>query len=130
MPAWRWRLTLTLGGVAPALAAAPANDTFGGATVAATGFSEVLNTLKEAATDADDAQLNTNCGAPATDASVWYAFAGNDAGLVIDVSSSHDSAGVAVGVGTQGNLQLVTCAPWSSSLLRRGRGDLLCVGLR
>lgn len=103
-------LTLTFGGVAPALAAAPANDTFGGATVAATGFSEVLNT-SEATTDADDAQLNTNCGAPATDASVWYAFAGNDAGVVVDVSSSDYSAGVAVGVGTQGNLQLVTCGP-------------------
>ena len=103
-------LTLTFGGVAPALAAPPANDTFGGATLAAAGFSEVLNT-SEATTDADDAQLNTNCGAPATDASVWYAFAGNDAGVIIDVSSSDYSAGVAVGVGTQGNLQIVTCGP-------------------
>ena len=101
---------LTLAGVSPALAAAPANDTFAGATVATIGFSEQLDTT-QATTDADDAQLNATCGAPATDASVWYAFAGNDTGVVVDVSQSNYSAGVLVGVGTQGNLQTVACGP-------------------
>jgi hypothetical protein len=94
-----------------AAAAPPSNDTFGGATVVSLGFSEHLDTT-EATTDADDAQLNASCGAPATDASVWYAFAAAaDAGVVVDVSQSDYSAGVLVGIGTQGNLQTVACGP-------------------
>jgi hypothetical protein len=42
---------------------------------------------------------------------VWYAFAGSDAGVVVDVSQSDYSAGVLVGVGTQGNLETVECGP-------------------
>jgi hypothetical protein len=100
-----------LGVSAPAaLAAAPSNDTFGGATAATLGFSEQLDTT-EATTDADDEQLNTECGAPATDASVWYSFAGSDVGVVVDVSQSDYSAGVLVGVGSQGSLALVACGP-------------------
>jgi hypothetical protein len=96
---------------APAAAAPPSNDTFGGATAASLGFSQQLDTT-EATTDADDTQLNANCGAPATDASVWYAFtAAADGGVVVDVSQSNYSAGVLVGVGTQGSLELVTCGP-------------------
>jgi hypothetical protein len=95
----------------PASAAPPSNDTFGGATVASLGFSQELDTT-EATTDADDAQLNTTCGAPATDASVWYAFTtAADGGVVVDVSQSDYSAGVLVGTGTQGSLELVTCGP-------------------
>lgn len=100
-----------LGVSAPAaLAAPPNNDTFAGATLAAFGFSEVLDTT-EATTDADDVQLNATCGAPSTAASVWYTFAGSDTGVVIDVSQSNYPAGVLVGVGSQGNLQTVACAP-------------------
>jgi hypothetical protein len=100
-----------LGVSAPAaLAAAPSNDAFGGATLVTLGFSEALDTT-EATTDADDAQLNASCGAPATDASVWYAIEGSDTGVVVDVSQSDYSAGVIVGVGTQGNLDTVDCAP-------------------
>jgi hypothetical protein len=96
---------------APAAAAPPSNDTFGGATVVSLGFSELLDTT-EATTDADDAQLNATCGAPATDASVWYSFtAAADGGVVVDVSQSNYSAGVLVGVGTQGSLDTVTCGP-------------------
>jgi hypothetical protein len=93
-----------------ALAAPPANDTFPNATAAFIGFSEVLDT-SEATTDSDDAQLNTNCGAPATDASVWYTIDGTGTGVVVGVSSSDYTAGVAVGVGSQGALDLVTCGP-------------------
>lgn len=95
---------------AVALAAAPSNDTFANATVVSAGFSEVLDT-SEATTDADDLQLNESCGAPVTDASVWYRIDGADAGVLVDVSASDYSAGVLVGVGTQGNLQTVACAP-------------------
>jgi len=100
-----------LGVPAPAaLAAPPTNDTFASATPVAIGFSEVLDTT-EATTDGDDAQLNASCGAPATDASVWYALDGSDTGVVVDVSQSDYSAGVLVGVGSQGSLDLVTCGP-------------------
>jgi len=96
---------------APAvLAAAPTNDTFANATVVTVGFSEVLDT-SEATTDSDDAQLNASCGAPATDASVWYALDGSDTTVVVDVSQSNYSAGVLVGEGSQGNLQIVACGP-------------------
>jgi Family of unknown function (DUF6299) len=93
-----------------ALAAPPTNDTFPNAAPVAAGFSEVLDTT-EATTDSDDAQLNESCGAPATDASVWYVLQGTDQGVVIDVSQSNYSAGVLVGTGTQGNLQTVACGP-------------------
>jgi hypothetical protein len=101
-------------GAAPAvvLAAAPSNDTFAGATIVSLGFSEQIDT-SEATTDADDTQLNASCGAPATDASVWYALDGTDAGVIVDVSKSDYSAGVLVGVGTQGNLETVACGPGS-----------------
>jgi hypothetical protein len=106
---------LLLGALAPtALAAAPSNDTFSGATAATIGFSEVLDTT-QATTDADDAQLNSSCGAPATDASVWYAFTASDTGVVVDVSQSNYSAGVLVGTGTAGNLQTVACGPGAVS---------------
>jgi hypothetical protein len=94
-----------------AAAAPPSNDTFAGATPATLGFSEDLDT-SEATTDADDAQLNATCGAPATDASVWYTFTSPvDTGVVVDVSQSSYSAGVLVGVGTEGNLETVECGP-------------------
>jgi hypothetical protein len=97
--------------VSTALAAPPLNDTFPNATPVTAGFSEVLDTT-EATTDSDDAQLNASCGAPATDASVWYAFtAVSDTTVVVDVSQSNYSAGVLVGVGSQGNLQTVACGP-------------------
>src|SRR5919106_206305 len=95
--------------VAPA--AVPSNDLFLGATVVTVPFSDTLDTT-EATTDADDAELNASCGAPATDASVWYAFtAAADGGVVVDVSQSDYTAGVLVGVGTQGSLETVDCGP-------------------
>jgi hypothetical protein len=93
-----------------ARAAPPSNDTFAGATPASIGFSEVLDT-SQATTDGDDAQLNTWCGAPTTDASVWYAIQGSGQGVIVDVWQSNYSAGVLVGVGSPGNLQTVTCGP-------------------
>jgi hypothetical protein len=96
----------------PALAAAPANDTFANATVVSLAYSEMIDTT-EATTDADDAELNASCAAPATDASVWYAIDGTDTGVIVDVSSSDYSAGVLVGVGAPGSFSIVACGPGS-----------------
>lgn len=96
----------------PAAAAAPGNDTYPGrVVVAAVPFSTTLDTT-EATTDAVDADLNSQCGAPATDASVWYEVtAAADGVLIADVSRSNYSAGLAVATGGPGNWTLVDCAP-------------------
>ena len=58
----------------PAHAAPPSNDVYGGAEViAVVPFSTSLDTT-EATTDADDAEMNATCGAPAMDARVWFTF--------------------------------------------------------
>ena len=94
----------------PVLAAAPSNDLYGGATVVSLGFSESLDTT-EATTDADDAEANTDCGAPATDASVWYSLtAAADVGVAVDVGASDYSAGIIVVTGTPGSFLIVDCA--------------------
>jgi hypothetical protein len=98
--------------VAPAAAAPPANDTFAGAvTISALPFTATLDTT-EATTDSDDANANANCGAPATEASVWYAFTPATAvTAAVDVSASSYSAGVIVVTGSPGSFSLVTCGP-------------------
>lgn len=95
-----------------ALAAVPGNDTYGGRTVVgAIPFTDSLDTT-EATTDNNDADINADCGAPATDASVWYEItAVADGGLAVDVSSSTYSAGAIVATGSPGNWSLVACAP-------------------
>lgn len=93
-----------------ALAAAPSNDLFTGAEAVTIGFSDSVDTT-DATTDADDVQLNDQCGAPATDASVWYSIEGTDAFVIIDVSGSDYFAGIAIGTGTQGDLAIVDCGP-------------------
>jgi hypothetical protein len=100
--------------VAPAAAAPPANDTFAGAVViSALPFSATVDTT-QATTDANDANANANCGAPATEASVWYAFTPASTTTVgVDVSASDYSAGVIVVTGSPGNFQLETCGPGS-----------------
>jgi len=101
-----------LGAAVPAMAAAPANDTVDGATViSALPFTDTADTT-EATTDATDAALNAGCGAPATEASVWYAFTpATDGAVIVDVSQSSYSAGVLLATGSPGNLQLVNCGP-------------------
>ena len=110
-------LALAVSGIAAsgsaALAAPPTNDTFPGATAVAIGFSQALDTT-QATTDANDAQLNATCGAPMTDASVWYSLAGTDSGVIVDVSSSTYSAGVLVGIAA-----LATCSLRVGALARQ-----------
>jgi hypothetical protein len=94
------------------LAAAPSNDAYGGrVSIGALPFSANLDTT-EATTDADDLEANSEeCGAPATDASVWYELTGSDVGIVVDVSGSDYSAGVIIVTGSPGTFSLVTCGP-------------------
>jgi hypothetical protein len=101
-------LSLALAG--PVLAAAPANDTYPGATIIGSlPFSATVDTT-EATTDADDTEANTTCGAPATDASVWYSFTpSSDGGYVVDVTGSDYPAGVIVATGAPGSFETVTC---------------------
>jgi hypothetical protein len=102
-----------------AYAAAPSNDTYSGrVVVGALPYSATVDTT-EATTDADDAELNANCGAPATDASVWYQLtAPTDGGLVADMSTSSYPAGAIVATGGPGAWNVVACAPgavgWSA----------------
>ena len=102
---------LSLIAVPVALAAAPSNDVFSGATaISSLPFSDTLDTT-EATTDADDAQANASCGAPATDASVWYVWKGDGMSVEVDVSGSDYSTGVLVATGTEGNLSTIACGP-------------------
>jgi hypothetical protein len=97
----------------PVLAAPPGNDLYAGRTiVGGLPFNEMLDTT-EATTDPDDAEANSaECGAPATDASVWYELTAADDGFVIvDVSGSDYSAGVIVVTGSPGSFALVVCGP-------------------
>lgn len=95
----------------PAFAVPPGNDSVGGAIAAPLGFSGNLDT-SQATTDADDAELNSICGAPATDASVWYTVTPDETGgIVVDVSGSDYSAGVIVATGSPGNWSFQTCGP-------------------
>lgn len=97
---------------APAAAAPPPNDTFGGAvTISTLPFSATVDTT-EATTDAVDAEANADCGAPATEASVWYAFTPvADTTVQVDVSASDYSAGVLVVTGSPGDFTVVNCGP-------------------
>jgi len=103
---------LVLVGGSPAQAAAPDNDTFAGAVaINSLPFSATVDTT-QATTDSDDANANVDCGAPATDASVWYSFtATSDTGVLVDVSKSSYSAGVLVVTGTPGAFQIWACGP-------------------
>jgi len=98
--------------VSPVVAAPPGNDLYANReTIAALPFNASVDTT-EATTDADDADANSTCGAPATDASVWYEFTpAADTGVIVDVSSSSYSAGVLVATGSPGSFSIVTCAP-------------------
>jgi hypothetical protein len=93
---------------APALAAAPSNDTFSGAKLVTLGFSETLDTT-EATTDDVDAQALESCGEPAVAASVWYALQGDGSRVLIDLRGTDYVPGLAVVTGSPGNFTFVTC---------------------
>lgn len=108
-------MILSLGLAAPVLAAAPANDVYAGREPIAIGDSLTVDTT-EATTDADDVEINAECGAPATDASVWYELtATSDGWIAIDVSASTYTAGVLVATGGPGSFSIVACGPGATA---------------
>lgn len=99
--------------VAPAAhAAVPGNDTFDTReSIASVPFATSVDTTG-ATSDADDQAINEQCGAPATDASVWYSFtAPADGSYVVSAASEDYSAGVAVASGGPGAWDVLSCAP-------------------
>jgi hypothetical protein len=107
-------MVVSLAAAAPVLAAPPANDLYPGQAISV-GFSATVDT-SEATTDATDTEINANCGAPFTDASVWYQLtATTDAFIGVDVSASNYSAGVIVASGSPGNFTLENCGPGATA---------------
>ncbi|KGN34427.1 hypothetical protein N802_13110 [Knoellia sinensis KCTC 19936] len=95
-----------------ASAAVPANDTFAGATVVGSLPTTIEQDTTEATTDALDASLNGMCGAPATNASVWFTYTDiTGDGFLADVSASDYTAGVIVTAGDPNEGNLVACGP-------------------
>jgi hypothetical protein len=105
---------LTVSTATPVLAASPGNDSYAGRTViGSVPFAESVDTT-EATSDADDAEANAGCGAPAIEASVWYEItAAADGELVVDVAGSTYPAGVIVAKGGPSSLAVVACGAFS-----------------
>ncbi len=96
-----------------ASAAPPGNDEFPGAPRVHLG-DQVEQDTTEATTNAGDDALNENCGAPATNASVWYRYSpGKKRNVVLDTAASNYSAGLMVFQGTPTADSLITCGPGS-----------------
>jgi Family of unknown function (DUF6299) len=92
--------------------AQPPNDTPAGATVIGSLPFDDSVVIDDATTDALDATLNEQCGAPATEGSVWYRFdATADGALIFDVSGSSFTAGALVTLGDPTNANVLTCGP-------------------
>ena len=80
--------------------AAPTNDTVAGATAITSLPKTITQDTTRATTDSVDAQLNELCGAPATNGSVWFTYTDTTGtGLLVDLSESSFSAGVAIVAG-------------------------------
>ena len=115
-------LVLTLSAIAsvsiaaPVLAIAPGNDLYSGRTVIpAIPFMDSVDTT-EATTDADDVELNDQCGAPATDASVWYEHTANaDGNLIVEALLADYTVGVIVATGAPGSFSVIACGAFSTS---------------
>jgi hypothetical protein len=101
---------LSLLTVAPVLAAAPANDTVGGAITVVQGQTVRLNT-DEATSDEFELSLNI-CDAPAIGGAVWFRFAPTEDGIVaFDVTGSDFNAGVFVFLGDPAPETVLDCGP-------------------
>src|SRR3954452_5847275 len=82
-----------------AFAAPPANDHPDGA-VALTLGDTVKQDTSQATTDQQDRQLNRFCGAPFTNASVWYTYTPSaDGSFILDMSQSNYTGGFMVFAG-------------------------------
>ena len=95
----------------PASAAPPGNDESAGATAVRLG-DRVVEDTREATTSAADATLNEGCGAPATNASVWFTYTPAVARrVVLDMTASNYSGGLMVFQGTPSADSLLACGP-------------------
>jgi hypothetical protein len=96
---------------AAAFAAPPANDTPDGAVALTLGQTYKEDTTK-ATTDALDAQLNQVCGAPFTNASVWFTYdAAADGTVLLDMTQSDYSGGFMVFEGAPTQDSFLGCGP-------------------
>lgn len=103
-------------GAGPASAAPPDNDEPAGAVVLHVG-DRVEQDTSEATTNAADDALNANCGAPATNASVWYQYSPSaKAKVVLDTTASSYSVGLMVFDGTPTADSLIACGPGAVGL--------------
>ncbi|MEO5609856.1 MAG: hypothetical protein ABIQ61_09020 [Ornithinibacter sp.] len=104
-------LLVPLTAVAASAAPAP-NDTADSATVITDLPSTISQDTSEATTDALDASLNALCGAPFTNASVWFSYTAAGAGGVLaDMSASSYVGGFLVTEGDPNDGALVACGP-------------------
>ncbi len=103
----------TLAIASPAVAAPPANDTYSGRELLLDPLPiMVMADTTEATTDADDAELDVQCGASAVDASVWYEYTPTLAGdYEINTLASDYSVGAIVAIGGPGGWTLLSCGP-------------------
>jgi hypothetical protein len=91
---------------------APPNDTLSGATVISSLPTTIGEDTSAATTDAVDAKLNANCGAPATNASVWFQYTDTTGeGFVATMANSSYSGGFMVTEGDPAQGNLVACGP-------------------
>lgn len=96
---------------ASASAAVPGNDEAQGAIVLHLG-DRVVQDTSEATTTPQDAALNGNCGAPETNASVWYKYSPRvDRKVRVDGTDSGYSNGFLIFAGTPRAGSLVACGP-------------------
>lgn len=93
-------------------ATAPSNDTLSGATLISALPTTVTQDTSGATTDALDASLNANCGAPATNASVWFRYTDTTGeGFVATMANSSYSGGFIVTEGDPSQGNFVACGP-------------------
>ena len=109
-----------------AAAVAPPNDIPSGALPIAIGATEEMDTA-EATTDAVDAAMNDQCGAPATRGSVWYVYHESDpdgGALWIDGSTSDANTGFMIIEGDPtSDGTVVSCAPFGAAAPTRAGTD-------
>jgi Family of unknown function (DUF6299) len=97
-------------------AAPPGNDEAQGAVVVNVG-DQIEQDTSEATTNAGDAALNANCGAPATLASVWFQYAPvANSNVALDTTASDFSAGLMIFQGTPTADSLIACGPGTLGL--------------
>jgi hypothetical protein len=95
-----------------AYAAVPSNDTPAGATAIGSLPTTISEDTTAATTDATDSALNADCGAPATNASVWFKYTDpTGAGFVATMGNSDYTGGFMVTEGDPSQGNLVACGP-------------------